>query len=95
MLIDTPYKNGDVVTLRMLTGEEVVTTLVSEDAVEVTVDRPMVIATGPEGMGLVPFLFTVDPSRKIKINRAAIAVMCKTNEEISSGYTQKVTGLTV
>lgn len=95
MLIETPYKKGDVITVRLITGEEVVAGFIEESDTELTVDRPAVVFRSQEGMGLMPLLSTVEPTQKIRLRQNVVMLACKTNQDIASVYTQQVTGLTV
>lgn len=95
MLIETPYKKGDVITVRLITGEEVVAGFLEETDAELTVDRPAVVFRSQDGMGLMPLLSTVEPTQKVRLRQGCVMLACKTNQEIASVYTQQVTGLTV
>lgn len=95
MLIDVGYKTGDTISVRLNTGEEVVATLIEENQNQVTLERPMVVARGPEGLGLIPLMVTAEPDARLTVNMSAVITITKTNAQVASGYTQQVTGLAV
>ena len=87
---------GKVYTFKFNSGEEVVAKYSSEvigDYINVT--EPVSIAPGPQGMGLVPSMFTADPSQSVTINTNCIAIYGLTDESIKRKYIEATTGITV
>ena len=67
MLIDKGVSAGEVVTLKLTSGEEIVAKLTEETATYYKLSKPMVIGMGQKGPGLMPYLFTVSPDKEIKL----------------------------
>lgn len=87
---------GKVYTFKLNSGEEVVAKYSSEvtgDYINVT--EPVSIAPGPQGMGLVPSLFTADPSQSVTINTNSIAMYCETEDSVKMKYIEATTGIKV
>ena len=62
MIIETPYKDGDTVSFKLASGEEVVARLDKETNSSYKISKPMVlIVQADESMGLAPFMFSVGP----------------------------------
>ena len=95
MLIETPYKNGDTVSIKLTSGEELVARLEDETATQVVLHKPLVLIAGQQGLGLAPFMFSVSSDSKFKINNSTVACIAKTETEISKQYTQQTTGITL
>lgn len=95
MLIDTPYKVGDTVSLKMNSGEELIARLEEESEKEYTLHKPMVLVAGQQGLGLAPFMFSVNPDAKFKIKSSTVITILKTEKELASQYTQQTTGIAV
>lgn len=93
MIIDVPYKQNDVVSIKFSSGEEIVTKLIQQDSTSVTVSKPLSLTATQQGMGLTPFMFTVDPEANFKLNSSAIMCITKTQEEMAKNYIQSTTGL--
>ena len=53
------------------------------------------VAATQQGLGLAPFMFTVDQEANIKLNINSISCIAKTEKEMASQYIQNTTGLTV
>ena len=87
---------GKVYTFKLNSGEE----LIAKYSCEVTgnyiaVTDPVSVAPGPQGMGLVPSLFTADPKQSITININSIAMYVETDDNVRAKYTQATTGIQV
>jgi hypothetical protein len=95
MLIETPYKVGDTVSLKLNTGEELVARLEEETGPTYLLHKPMVLVAGQQGLGLAPFMFSVNPDSKFKINANHVTCILKTEKELASQYTQQTTGIAV
>ena len=95
MLIDTPYKNGDTITIKSSAGEEIVARLVEETDSTVKVHKPMAIMTTQQGIGLGPFAFTLSQDADVVLNKSAILMVAKTEKEMAAQYTQSTTGLAI
>jgi hypothetical protein len=95
MLIDVK-KDGDVISLKMSSGEELIGSFVSEDANSYTIDRPVCLGQGPKGgPALMPYLMTVSPdrARNLKINKALVVTTASTDKELADQYTSALSGI--
>ena len=67
--------------------------LVEETATHYKLSRPMVIGMGQQGPGLMPYLFTVNPEKEIKISKTALTVVEATDEMFAKQFIQSTTGI--
>lgn len=95
MLIETPYKNGDTISLKLSSGEEVVARLEEEKDGELKISKPLMLTATQEGFGLAPFMFTVNPESNIVLNTDNVLCVVKTEETMANQYLQNTTGLAV
>lgn len=93
MIIETPYKQNDTVTVKLTGGDEIVARFESEDDKSLTVYKPLALTATQQGMGLVPFAFTISEDAKVKLNKSAVVFVHKTQDEMASSYTQSTTGI--
>jgi hypothetical protein len=87
---------GKVYTFKMNSGEEVIAKYsceVTGDYIGVT--DPVSVAPGPQGMGLVPSLFTADPGQSVTINTNNIAMYVETDDSVRMKYIEATTGIKV
>lgn len=94
MLIDTPLKLNDIVTLKMVGGDEVVGKLIDERTDDyIEVHRPLLVAMAQQGFGLIPYVLTAGPDCKIKIARDKVVAFTKTYDQVAKSYIQQTTSL--
>ena len=95
MIIETPYKKGDTITVKTSAGEEILARFVEENDKTVKVHKPMAIMATQQGIGLGPFAFTLSQDLDVVLNKSVILMIAKTEKEMASQYTQNTTGLAV
>lgn len=92
MLIETPYKQDDVLTLKLSSGEELVGRLVEETDTRLVIKKPMMIVMGQQGIGLAPFVFTSQPET-ISLDKSKVMCWMKSDKEFSNQYITNTTGI--
>ena len=95
MIIDKGVSVGEVVTIKLTSGEELIATLVEDNSNFVKVSKPRVLASAQNGIGMAPYLFTVDPGKDVKLTKATIVVLEPTEKDYASQYTKATTGIIV
>lgn len=93
MLINKGVTVGEVITLKLTSGEEIVAKLVDENQSYYQLSRPMVIAMGPKGPGLMPYLFTVHPDKEVKLLRTTVTIAEVTDKQFADQFIQTTTGI--
>tara|TARA_R110002073_G_scaffold265278_6_gene428372 strand:- start:653 stop:943 length:291 start_codon:yes stop_codon:yes gene_type:complete len=86
MIIETPYKVGDTVSLKLSSGEEIVGRLDDESTTKFTLKKPMVLIMGAEGLGLAPYMYSVSPDSKFQLLVATVSCIAKTETDIAKQY---------
>jgi len=87
---------GKVYTFKFNSGEEVVAKVKAECVGNyIAVEEPVSIAPGPQGMGLIPSLFTSDPTQSVTINTNSIAMYSETDDSVKMKYLEATTGIKV
>jgi hypothetical protein len=93
MLLETPYKNGDTISLKLSSGEEILGRLDSETDQNITLHKPMVLIAQEKGLGLAPFMFSVSATGKFVMKTSSVLCVAKTEDDISKQYTTQTTGI--
>lgn len=88
-------EEGQVYTLKLNSGEELITKVTSFDAEhnQLIISEPVSVAPGPQGMGLVPSVFTGDPKSEYRLNTNSVALYVKTEDAVKDKYTEATTGI--
>lgn len=94
MLIDKGISTGEVVTLKLTSGEELIAKLAKDDtAAHYVLSKPMVLSMTSQGIGMIPYLITVSPDKEIKLNKGVVAAIEATDKQFSDAYIQQTTGI--
>jgi hypothetical protein len=93
MLINRGVTSGEVITLKLSSGEELVARLDEETATHYNLTKPMVIAAGPNGLGLLPYMFTVSKDQSISLSKTNVNVMVATDKVFADQYLESTTSI--
>jgi hypothetical protein len=93
MLINVPYKVGDVISMKLASGEELVGRLEEEQGDDMIVTKPMMLVSAQDGIGLAPFMFSVSPDTKFKIKVPNVLCVTKTEDSFSKQYLEQTSGI--
>ena len=95
MLIEKGVSAGDVITLKLTSGEELVARLDEETSTHYKLTKPMVIGMGQQGPGLMPYLFTVSQDRTIPLLKSTVTVVVTSDKVFADQYIQQTTNIQV
>lgn len=93
MLIDKGVTVGEVITLKLTSGEEIVAKLIEETPTHYKLSKPMVIGMGQKGPGLMPYLFTVAPEKEVKLLKTTVTVAEATDKTFADQFITSTTGI--
>jgi len=97
MLINTnksTFTAGDVVSLKISNGDEIIARFESETDNSITIKKPLAIAAGPQGLGMMPWIF-LSNSEVFTLNKNHVYVISLAKKEAASQYMQGTTGITI
>lgn len=94
MLMQKPMVSGEVVTLKLITGEEVFGRLDSEDDHYVTLCKVCTLGRDPNSgaVGLMNWMMTSAPEL-VPVSRSSIITMVPTEEKLARKYTEETTSI--
>jgi hypothetical protein len=88
-------KKDQVYSIKMIGGEEIVAKVLDADDHWTSVSAPLSVTAGPQGIGLMPGMFTADPSAGVQLNRNNIAMYAETDPSVEARYIEATTGIRV
>lgn len=89
------FEINTIYTIKLNSGEELVSKVIDVTDTDIKLHDPLSVAPGPQGVGLIPSLFTADPKGETRLNKSAIAIYAITDESVKSKYTQATSNLIV
>lgn len=88
-------KSNEVYTFKLNSGEELIAKVIQAGGDFIQIEEPVSIAPGPQGMGLIPSMFTADPKGEFKLNTNSISLFASTDDSVKMKYLEATTGIKV
>lgn len=92
MLINKGISEGETVSIKLITGEEIIARLEEENSEKIKVYKPLSVNIGSTGLGMMPFMF-LSGSDTLEIKTQHIIAMSISKKEAADQYIQGTTGL--
>jgi hypothetical protein len=92
MLISKGFSNGDIVSLKMINGDELIARFESETADDITIDRPLALTMSREGLGMIPWMMLGDKS-SITLKKSHVFAVVSSQKDAADQYMQGTTGI--
>lgn len=92
MLIKT-IKPNEIISLKLVTGEEIITKLVSIDDNSYRINKPLVLSLTPQGPAMTPFLLTAELEAEITLPKSSIIALASTETTTANQYIKGTTGI--
>lgn len=88
---------GKVYTFKLNSGEEMIAKVTdhSSNSNWIEIQDPVSVAPGPQGLGLVPSMFTGDIKTSIRLNISSVAFYALTEDGVKMKYIEATTGIQV
>jgi hypothetical protein len=98
MLIPRSPKNGDIVTFRLVGGEEVVGKLTDLKMDTYQIDRPVLIAATMQGsqqasLGFLPFMMSAEEGNVTFHRDNIVTSLVATREDVAAAYRQATSSI--
>lgn len=92
MLINKGFTKNDIVSLKLINGDEIIARFESENTNEFTISKPLAITIGPQGLAMMPWIFLGD-NDSIKIQKSHVFVSMTSKKDAADQYLQGTTGI--
>jgi hypothetical protein len=79
-------KDGDLVTLKLASGEEVIAKFVSKADTYISIDKALVLMQGPQGLAFGTFFSTAKQEEPFNIAIDKLISIAHINDKISAEY---------
>ena len=87
--------SGETYSFKLNSGEELIAKVIEVKDNYVIITTPVSVAPGPQGMGLIPSLFTNDQRGNVRLNTNSISLVAETEEAVKMKYIEATTGISV
>ena len=69
MLINKPIQKVTLLFHQLTSDTKIITRFVNQNDDGITIEKPMAVQITPQGLGLMPWLFSADASKEINIRK--------------------------
>lgn len=92
MLINKGISAGEVVSIKLISGEEIIARLEEDGAQGIKISKPLSVVPGPQGLGMMPFMF-LSASDDMTFKKEHVIAMNPAKKEAADQYLQGTTGI--
>ena len=83
----------DVAVFKLVTGEEMLARVESEDDSSWKLIKPMTLVPSQQGLALTPGMFTAQPEKSVLLFKNAVVMKCIPRQEMLNSYIEGTTGI--
>lgn len=84
---------GKIYTFKLNTGEEVVARLLQDDPTGILIEHPILTVLSPQGLQLMPGLFSANLDKKIRLNNYSWAMVAEARDDVADSWLEATTGI--
>jgi hypothetical protein len=84
---------GEIYTFKLVSGEEITAKIFKNTDGIFEVTQPISMVLGPQGLQMMPSLFSSNPEKNVYINTVNIAMAAETREDVRAKYIEATTGI--
>lgn len=92
MLLEKPIAEGDIVSIKLSNGDEIIARLEKDDHKGITINKPLALTMSGGGLGMIPWIFLGDKDT-ITLQREHIFVMVPSKKDAAKQYIEGTTGI--
>ena len=86
-------KINEIYTFKLNSGEEIVARMTAQDADGCMIEHPILCALSPQGLQLMPALFSANMDKTVRLNNHSWAMIADTRDDIRNSWIQATTGI--
>jgi len=92
MLINKGFSTGDVVSIKLINGDEIIAKFEKESTDTITVSRPLALTMNGQGLGMIPWVFLGKES-DITLSKSNTFFIVESKSEAAKQYLEGTTGI--
>jgi len=94
MLLNKKIEVGTIISVKLVSGDELITKMVGLDEKVIRISKPIAVAMAPNGsVAFIPFMLGADEDVELTINLAKIVTYVAARKELRDAYIQNTSGL--
>ena len=93
MLVTKSYEKDQVVSFKILNGDEIIARIVEETDDAFVIVKPTTVMPSQQGLGLLQSLFTSDLNKSIRLDKRHVMMHGHTVRDVENHYIKTTTGI--
>jgi len=93
MLVSKPYANKEIVTFKLVNGDEVVARVLDQTDSAFVIEKPCTVIPAQGGLHLIQSLFSAEINNSIELKFAHVMLHSATTKQIADHYYETTTGI--
>lgn len=85
---------NEVYTFKLASGEEFIAKVTVEETDHYVVTEPISTVIGPQGLQMMPSLFSANQDKPVLLNKSSIAMIAQSRDDVRAKYIEATTGIT-
>jgi len=86
-------KTDEIYTFKLITGEELVAKILVIEQDHMIVQNPILTVLSPQGLQMMPALFSSNQDRNVRLNTVSWAMIADTRDDVRDSWIQATTGI--
>ena len=95
MLVNQKYTSGDVVSFKLVNGDEIVAKVSEETDQGFALATPCTVVPSQQGLGLIQSLFSAREDAKVFLSRQHVMFHAESLEQMKAHYLKTTTGIDI
>jgi hypothetical protein len=92
MLLSKPIAANEVVSIKLVNGDELIARYDGEDENTISINRPLALTMSGSGLGMIPWMFLGDKD-SIVLKKEHVFCMVPSKKDAADQYMQGTTGI--
>jgi hypothetical protein len=84
---------NEVYSIKISNGDELVAKVVANDDNTITLSSPLTVLPSPQGIQLMPSLFTAEMDAVVTVNKTNITLFAEVRDQVRDSYIESTTGI--
>ena len=84
---------NEIYTFKLNTGEELVARILEIHADSMQIENPILTVLSPQGLQMMPGLFSANQDDKVLLNNSSCAMIAKPRDDVRDSWIQATTGI--
>lgn len=92
MLINKGFSSGDIISLKLINGEELIARFDEESTEIIKVLKPLCVTLNGQGLGMMPWMF-LGNSKEVTLKKSHVFAIMASKADAASQYRQNTTDI--